>query len=354
MKIKRKMAMLSALAISSPFAHAQSSVTLYGLTDVSLVWQNHANPQGQSVLQMSNGAINHSRWGLTGTEDLGGGLSAFFKLESGFNTQDGTMSSSGVLFDRYAMVGLQSNYGTLSAGRMNTIFYNTMQAYDPLTVGDYNNTSWWYGTDQVRRSSSLNYSKTFGPVQVALGYGVGGVPGSVATGSQIGAALTFTQNSFAASAVYQQTKNASGSGLQRLFGVGASYTIGQATLFAGYQNNHDDAGIGDAQLNVISVPMGTANVARKDQGAFAGVSWQMTPAILLREAYYYDDIRDSMKTPGYDGVRWTLVSEAEYLFSKRTSVYAQVDYNHTSGAANLQLPGANNQTEVGVGFRHWF
>jgi predicted porin len=186
MKIALSAIAASILAGLSSVSYAQSNLTLYGVADVSLVWQNHANPQGQSLLQMSNGAINHSRWGLTGGEDLGGGTKAFFKLESGFNPQDGTMASNGVIFDRAAFVGLSGDYGKLSVGRQNTIFYNTMQVYDPLTVGVYYNTAWWYGTDQVRRSSSINYSKDFGPVTVALEYGVGGVPGSIATGSQLG------------------------------------------------------------------------------------------------------------------------------------------------------------------------
>jgi predicted porin len=68
---------------------------------------------------------------------------------------------------------------------------------------------------------------------------------------------------------------------------------------------------------------------------FAGISWQVTPSVLLREAYYYDDIHDAMKQSGNKGTRRTAVSEAEYFFSKRSSVYAQFDYNHTSGAARV-------------------
>jgi predicted porin len=87
---------------------------------------------------------------------------------------------------------------------------------------------------------------------------------------------------------------------------------------------------------------------------FTGISWQATPSVLLREAYYYDDIHDAMKQSGNNGTRWTVVAEAEYFFSKRTSVYTQFDYNHTSGAASVQLPDSNNQTEYAVGLRHWF
>lgn len=338
----------------SPLVHAQSSVTLYGVADASIVWQTHADAQGNDAVLMTNGAINHSRFGFIGNEDLGGGTSAFFQLESGFNLQDGTLAASNTLFDRMAIVGLKGSFGSLSAGNMNTTFYATIAPLDPLTVGDYHDTAWWYATDTFRKPSSVNYTKQFGPLTASFGYAFGGIAGSVARGSQWGSGLTYTQGAFSLAAAYQQTKAAVSGGLQQIFGVAASYKYRDATFYAGYQNNHDNAGIGDSQLNVVGAPYGTADVARKDQGAFAGVSWQVAPDVLLREAYYYDNIHDAMKISGNNGVRWTAVSEAEYAFSKRSSVYAQFDYSHTSGAANVQLPYPNNQAEFAVGMRHWF
>ncbi|MFT4508579.1 porin [Caballeronia sp. 15711] len=347
-------ALTCAALACSPLVHAQSSVMLYGVADASVVWQTHADSQGDHAVLVSNGAINHSRFGLIGNEDLGGGTSAFFQLESGFNLQDGTMAAPGTVFDRMAIVGLKGNFGSLSVGNQDTQFYSIMGALDPLTVGDYYDTAWWYATDTFRKPSSVNYTKQFGPLTASLSYAFGRIAGSVARGSQWGSGLTYAQGAFSLAAVYQQTKAAVSGGLQQIFGVASSYKYGDATFYAGYQNNHDNADIGDAQLNIAGAPYGTANVARKDQGAFAGVAWQLTPYVLLREAYYYDDIHDAMKISGNDGVRWAAVSEAEYSFSKRSSVYAQVDYNHTSGAARVQLPYSNNQTEFAVGMRHWF
>ncbi|MDR8071910.1 porin [Burkholderia cenocepacia] len=339
--------------LASSAVQAQSSVTLYGLADASLVWQNHASNDGGSKVFMTNGAINHSRFGLIGKEDLGGQASAFFQLESGFNQNDGSMSQSGVIFNRYALVGLKGNFGTLSAGNIASPFHNTMILYDPLTIGDYYNTSWWYGTDSGGKNS-ISYAYDFGPVHALLDYGVGGVAGSIARGSQFGASLSFTQNNLSLLAVYQQTKALTAGGTQRLIGLAGSYAWDKVTFYAGYQNNHDGAGITNSQLNIIGAPMGTDNVVRKDQGVFAGLTWQVTPTVLLREAYYYDVMHDAMNQSGNSGTHWTAVSEAEYFFSKRTSVYGQIDYNHTSGAGYVQLPNSNNQMELAVGLRHWF
>jgi predicted porin len=64
-----------ALAGTATTAHAQSSVSLYGLVDAGLgfVKTNSGNQYG-----MVNGSLNGDRWGLKGSEDLGGGLQALF------------------------------------------------------------------------------------------------------------------------------------------------------------------------------------------------------------------------------------------------------------------------------------
>jgi predicted porin len=72
------------LAISG-IAHAQSSVTLYGIIDEAVRYDTHQNKSGGDLFTMgSGGEIQGSRWGLQGTEDLGGGMAAIFQLEGGF------------------------------------------------------------------------------------------------------------------------------------------------------------------------------------------------------------------------------------------------------------------------------
>src|ERR1700751_1206050 len=93
-------------------AYAQSSVTLYGLIDEGVNFTNNAG--SGSAVQVRSGDTSGSRWGVRGDEDLGGGLSAIFRLESGFNASNGQLGEGGRLFGRQAYVGLQSQqYGTL-------------------------------------------------------------------------------------------------------------------------------------------------------------------------------------------------------------------------------------------------
>ena len=110
---------LIAAAISVGYAmsaHAQSSVTLYGVIDAGLVYTN--NQGGHSAWQETSAATENTVFGLKGSEDLGGGLQAVFKLENGFNLNNGTQFNSGDAFGEQAYVGLQSSqFGTVLIGR---------------------------------------------------------------------------------------------------------------------------------------------------------------------------------------------------------------------------------------------
>lgn len=137
-------------AVSASFAvaaHAQSSVTLYGVLDAGLSYQSNVNagtnqaPDGKSLWRAGSVGVQQSYWGLRGSEDLGGGLKAIFTLESGFNLGNGGFANNGknsVMFNRQAFVGLSSGYGTVTLGRQ----YDAAQDYlAPLTA-----TGTWGGT----------------------------------------------------------------------------------------------------------------------------------------------------------------------------------------------------------------
>jgi len=113
----KKTLMVAALSgVFATAAHAQSSVTLYGLIDAGLTYTNNQN--GSHNFKMTSGAVNGSRWGLRGSEDLGGGLKAIFTLENGFSIANGTLGQQGREFGRQAFVGLSSNqFGTVTLGR---------------------------------------------------------------------------------------------------------------------------------------------------------------------------------------------------------------------------------------------
>jgi predicted porin len=112
-------------------ASAQTSVSIYGIAD-AWVGQIHHKVGAPATGRMSvleSGGAQASRWGLRGSEDLGGGLSARFVLEQGISIDSGTVtnvSASNVGFNRNAYVALaRSGIGEVRLGRMLT-------AYDAL------------------------------------------------------------------------------------------------------------------------------------------------------------------------------------------------------------------------------
>jgi predicted porin len=116
---KSGLAMIGLIFLMSN-AHAQSSVTLYGIIDTAITFAKSGNGSG-NLVRLDSGVSNGSRFGLTGTEDLGSGLKARFVVENGFATNTGAFQQGGLLFGRQAWVGLASTAGwSVTAGRQNS------------------------------------------------------------------------------------------------------------------------------------------------------------------------------------------------------------------------------------------
>ncbi|MDA0576451.1 porin [Burkholderia gladioli] len=82
-------------------AHAQSSITLYGHIDEGLNFTNSTRSpsgQGHSKTSLVSGSVGGSRFGLQGNEILGGGNSAVFRLENGYDLNSGGLLQGGRMF----------------------------------------------------------------------------------------------------------------------------------------------------------------------------------------------------------------------------------------------------------------
>ena len=95
--MKKSLIALAALATVATAAQAQSSVTLYGIVDMGIM--SSKTDGAGNVLAAQSGALSTSRWGVRGTEDLGGGLTAAFNLESEIAADAGTAGGIGILVD---------------------------------------------------------------------------------------------------------------------------------------------------------------------------------------------------------------------------------------------------------------
>lgn len=137
----KKTLLAAALAIGfTGAAYAETSVTLYGIVDAGIGYQQTKVTQGDTWTKtrdigMINGVRSGNRWGMKGAEDLGNGTSAIFQLESGFDLGNGKSAQGNRLFGRYAYVGLTgSNWGTLTLGRQLNMAADTVSGLNPFGV----------------------------------------------------------------------------------------------------------------------------------------------------------------------------------------------------------------------------
>ena len=137
--MKKSLFAIAAVTAFAGAAQAQSSVTVYGILDIGYVGGNERVSAGSSVLKQTFNTIgasaqSTSRLGFRGTEDLGGGMSAFFNFETQLQPNSATFSS---LQTRAANVGLaQKGIGRATIGTQNTV---VTDAIGPTITGQFNN-----------------------------------------------------------------------------------------------------------------------------------------------------------------------------------------------------------------------
>ncbi|BBU32657.1 porin (plasmid) [Burkholderia sp. THE68] len=385
--MKKTLLIAGILGTFAAAAHAQSSVTLYGTLDAGLVYTN--NSGGHNNWQQGSGSVSDTYFGLKGSEDLGGGLHALFKLESGFNLNNGRYTESNTMFNRQAYVGLQHDqYGTITLGRQYDSMVDYLSPFSEAGAGYGNNLSAHpFDNDNLDHSFSIKNSVKYQSANYA-GFKFGGLygfsndAGQFANNRAWSAGASYSTGPLNFGAAYLQTNNSRNSAnangavsagqgnnanltaeLQRTFGAGVNYTFGPATVGFVWTNTHYDQLLAASQGgSTIALP-GNTNLHLNNfelNGRYA-----LTPALSLDAAYTYTD----GKVTGGNGTgdpKWHTVSlQADYSLSKRTDVYVEGVYQHASGelgnaGANVAMintlspSSTQNQVAATVGLRHRF
>jgi GBP family porin len=378
--MKKSLLALGVMGTFAGAAHAQNSVTLYGLIDAGITYTN--NQSGSRNVQATSGQVNGSRWGLRGSEDLGGGLKAIFTLENGFNIDTGKFGQNGAEFGRQAFVGLSSNqYGAVTLGRQ----YDSVVDYlGPLAL-----TGTQFGGTQAahpfdndnldnsfRINNSVKYqSVNYGGLKVGGLYGFSNAAGGFADNRAYSLGTSYNYGPLNVAASYMQlnnggsTLNTSGAvttdatflaGRQRTYGAGVSYAFGAANVGFVFSQTHLDnaTAIGASAAGSASNLTLTNGSARFTNYEVNG-RYNFTPAWTLSGAYTFTDAKIDGVSPKYNQV--TL--QTAYALSKRTDVYLQGVYQHVSGTGDsgltadingLTASSTNSQVAATIGLRHRF
>lgn len=257
--MKKSFLALAVLGAFAGAANAQTNVSIYGIVDAGLVREFGTGP---STLKLTSGVRNGSRLGFKGTEDLGGGLSAVFQLENGFNTDTGTMGQGGLLFGRQAYVGLSSkSAGTVTFGRQYAPIFLSQDSIDPFGTGLAGALTNVMGT-AVRVNNAIKYSSmNVAGFSADVMYGLGEVAGNTSASRTIGLGLNYANGPVAVTLAHNNANNATDTNKTKLTLLGGTYDLGVAKLHAGFQSEKDDAAL-DARdwLLGASAPVGAGSV----------------------------------------------------------------------------------------------
>jgi len=136
--MKKSLFALAAMGAFAGAVQAQSSVTVYGIVDESVVSSQTKATNGTKVTNdsIASGTASTSRLGFRGVEDLGGGLTASFTAEAGMNaasSSGGLLSSSATSGNRQTFVSLgKKGMGAVSGGYMVTDTHSVRATNDPF------------------------------------------------------------------------------------------------------------------------------------------------------------------------------------------------------------------------------
>lgn len=392
---------LLAVAVLGAFAGTAmaADVTLYGIIDTGFMYTNTKvdGSKATNKFEMKSGMSAGSRWGIKGTEDLGNGYSVGFVLESGFNSDDGTLGFGGRIFGRQATLNVSGPFGTIHAGRMGAIGGGTGGPMALWGNGSAFGTTWGNNaltatlqSNASRYDNSIGYvSPKFAGLQVYAMYSMGG--NGVAT-----------KNAKGEGTLSADAKENSGRS-NRYYGLGVKYANGPLTLFGAVdQQNYDNrfnkpdnddslaATLGGSydfgfmklyaagqyfdNLKVdqtistpglkVNNPAAAATVAidgtdyKQKGGQLEGYALSVSVNVPVAGGDFkaqlgYADAED-VNDSKYEGKRYVGGIGYAYPLSKRTMVYTGASYMYDKVEAGSSSTTKTKTTQVFAGMKHSF
>jgi predicted porin len=442
---------LGDLSLKDPLPDTLSwhGVTVYGTVDVGYAYQSNGRPlgnevsdleyspftttrnyTGQSISTIQANALEQSKIGLKIEENIGYGFEAIGRLEGGFNPITGELSDGcssflqnagipfskqtsnadsgrcGQAFNSVAYAGISNSaYGTLTAGRQDSLMLEAMRAYDPASLSyafspmGYSGT--WSGsgsTQAARWDSSVKYVYQYGPVHAGVMYSNGGED-SGTLGPSYGFNAGGTYRGFSIDGVYIRENNAinllgsnndaSNTGPldatisddrawsvmgKYVYDFGGSFKDGdpgsKLSFFTGYENINQSNGsfpIGATALanggyqiiNTPGKPGPYFNTPRELQMEWVGLKYEFGHGWSVTGAYYHADQSaflnyttscttaeagsgNATKNKGCAGDYDQGSLLVDYAFTKHFDVYAGVNYAIVRGGLAAGFEGTGS------------
>jgi general bacterial porin, GBP family len=340
------------------------SLTLYGELDTGLAYTS--NVDGRTQYRATSGLIDGSFLGIQGTEELGDGTQALFKLERGYSVTSGEDFN-----DHPAYVGVQSDkLGTLTLGHQYDLVHDYFAPFTltggtggtafahPFDNDNANNS--YLAANSVKYASASYKGFSFGGM-----YAFSNAAGRFAQNRAYGIGTNYATGPFTAGAAWMHNDGRGITGIgafepaslpggdtpvvdasaqkQDIIAAGASYLIGDVML-AGAWSRSIYTGVADIDSHAALPSVAFSNYE-------LSALWTVNPALSLAGMYVYT---------GASTVHWHQGAlQADYQLSKRTDVYAEAIYQRASAGSlaviNTSDPsGSRNQLLIATGIRHRF
>ncbi|MDP1899172.1 MAG: porin [Rubrivivax sp.] len=340
--MKKSLLALAALTAFAGVASAQSSVTLFGIVDLSV---NSVKNGSVTQKLMSSNQLNSNRLGFRGVEDLGGGMKAGFWIEGGMDNDTG---GTGQTWQRRSTVSLMGGFGEIRLGRDYTATFWNYTFFDPFGTNGLGNvlntvsTLSSGATTLVRANNTVSYflpamGGLYGQLQVAAGEGIAG-------NKYLGGRIGYAAGPLNVAGAWGKTEK-DGAMIDDYtdMNFGASYNMGFMTLMGQYSKREYSTRDSKSMLLGMTVPMGSGTL-KASYVKSSGTSVALTPDL-------YDATQIAI---GY-----------QYDLSKRTALYGTYsrvnnDGNAVTGAkftVGSGVPmtiGGETSSGYNVGIRHSF
>jgi len=373
--MKKSLLALAVAAALPAAAHAQSSVTLYGILDTGVEYLNaKASSSGVAGARLmdTNASWNGSRFGVRGVEPLGNsGMSAVFGIESrlGVDTGNtggsnytpisGSASTNTQFWNGLAFVGLRGSFGELTMGRQYTPAFYAWYFADTTANAGYHN--WALVSSATFASTTKGNLSNYGS---NASYGAVRADNSIMLNQTIGSLTIRAMAAMGEGSLNTGTSAASSGDLYALSGVWALNKQLTAYAFYNKQDSHYVAAVADA--NSMDTSYGIAG--KYDTGS-AGLTLGYSVNTLHSDAelstillsgytkvsaagtIYVNGNRVTVKNGNAAVVNGEQLNASLTYFhalSNRTGIYVSGSYSDITDYAK------GTQTKVALGLNHKF
>jgi predicted porin len=352
--------LVAVAALMAVAGAAQADVKLYGMLDMGVgsVEQAHAEGTSSRTTVVGSGMMMTSYIGISGGEDLGGGLKAEFALESFVAPDTGATLTNNAkgFWGRGSFVALSGNFGKVALGQYDNPLFTAGYTYNPFgssmafspTMRHYYGiygSAYSLSVDTGWVNSVTYESPVVSGFQFIGQYAPKESTKSYAKNSYTGA-VSYNAGPFSAMATYEKAGKTDSStayqGDQKIWNLGASYDFGVVKAFGQYTEVKTSGALVFTGTTVTTVFDGNLNA--KDKIFQLGVSVPVTEKAAVLVSFGQnkgkadpseDSYKDEVFSLGYD-----------YTLSKRTDVYAAFSNNRQTDLVSGQT--------FAVGLRHNF